>query len=327
MSRTRRYPTSPPALRSVLDPAAHESVDAFLKNLKTHIRKLNAVFSKHEAEIALLERLYYKGKNQHRAALFWQRVSEARRYGHRLQELRIPALIESLRGSFYGEQVASIGTKALKGAWSHFPSASQIAFVLSQLRTCSLLLEQVRAANLEDVLVFILALQTGAFLQLMVVLVALVSKLDRLALDAAALLAPLYRDCHRVLQRLHPADARKVRSTIAPSVQADAPAVVEPAQTTASADPVQTEALLDEDLGQSISRPGRSTAARAPSSPTAVFLDAAVSIPLAGAAAPGKSRALPEPPARHRADLIAPQTQARWSSRDCTRSYLPPPCP
>ena len=34
----------------------------------------------------MLERLYYKGKNQHRTALFWQRVAEMRKFGERVDE-------------------------------------------------------------------------------------------------------------------------------------------------------------------------------------------------------------------------------------------------
>ena len=49
----------------------------------------------------VLERLYYKGVNQHRNALFWRKVKEVRRLGKRVLEVRLGGLLDDLRYSFY----------------------------------------------------------------------------------------------------------------------------------------------------------------------------------------------------------------------------------
>ena len=79
------------------------TVDALLKQLKSCTKRLQAALASHRTEIQVLERLYYKGKNQHHTALFWQRVAEMRKFGGRLDEMQIDDVVESLRLSFWGE--------------------------------------------------------------------------------------------------------------------------------------------------------------------------------------------------------------------------------
>jgi len=98
-------PTHAPLARTSLDSSKYTSVDVFLKSLKSHTRKLNALFAQHTTELAVLERIYYLNNNQHRPALFWQRIVEARRYSRRLRSLDVPSLVDGLRRSFYGGTV------------------------------------------------------------------------------------------------------------------------------------------------------------------------------------------------------------------------------
>ena len=49
----------------------------------------------------VLERLYYKGVNQHRSALFWRKVKEVRRLGKRVLEVGLGGLLDDSRYSFY----------------------------------------------------------------------------------------------------------------------------------------------------------------------------------------------------------------------------------
>ena len=107
-ARNKRGPDPLTALmtslaRTSLDSSKHAFVDAFLKSLKLHMRKLSALLSQHTTELAVLERIYYINNNQHRAALFWKRVVEARRYSRRLKSCDVSSLANSLRGSFYGD--------------------------------------------------------------------------------------------------------------------------------------------------------------------------------------------------------------------------------
>ena len=77
--------------------------NAYLKSLKLYLCTLNALFSQHATELSVLERIYYINNNQHRPALFWQRVIEARRYSRRLRSHDVPSLVDALRRSFYGD--------------------------------------------------------------------------------------------------------------------------------------------------------------------------------------------------------------------------------
>lgn len=104
----RRGRTSPPisfSPRASLATCSHSTVDGLLKDLKAYSRRLQAALASYQDEMHVLERLYYKSKNQHRMALFFKRVSEIRRYGWRLLEVNISDYMRLLRASFYGVTV------------------------------------------------------------------------------------------------------------------------------------------------------------------------------------------------------------------------------
>ncbi|KAI0046106.1 hypothetical protein FA95DRAFT_1418065 [Auriscalpium vulgare] len=94
--------------------------------------------------------------------------------------------------------------------------------------------------------IFTLVMRSGAFLSLIVTLVALVSKLDRLVLDALAVLPPLHRDCHSLLLALHPQQSGKGKGMAMPR------AVLQPQPPEVQAHSNTT--LVDEDLGHAIER-------------------------------------------------------------------------
>jgi hypothetical protein len=106
MSRPQRVPNAPRLvhnLRSSLELSNCIFIDGALKDLKAASRRLRSACAALQDESRVLERLYYKGKNQHRSALFWRHVSEVRRYYRRLEELRLTRVVEDLRGSFFGD--------------------------------------------------------------------------------------------------------------------------------------------------------------------------------------------------------------------------------
>lgn len=102
---TLMSPTHTPLARASLDPSKYPCINVFLKSLKSHTRTLCALFAQHATELAVLERIFYLNNNQHRPALFWQRIVEARRYSRRLRSLDVPSLVDGLRRSFYGGTV------------------------------------------------------------------------------------------------------------------------------------------------------------------------------------------------------------------------------
>lgn len=90
------------APRSLLDSQIHSTVDGVLKELKSASRELQKIFASFRLELELLSRLFYKNKNQHRGGLFWRRVTEMRRFGHRLDRGQPDRLAEDIRRWFWG---------------------------------------------------------------------------------------------------------------------------------------------------------------------------------------------------------------------------------
>lgn len=88
--------------KTALNAADQSSIDSILKDLKICTRRLHTAFQSQQMELQILERLYYKGKNQHRSALFWRRIEEIRRYGLRLTRQDTHSLVEGMRMSFWG---------------------------------------------------------------------------------------------------------------------------------------------------------------------------------------------------------------------------------
>lgn len=87
--------------RSEIGTAAHGRIDAILKDLRSCSQRLAPLLSTLEDEMHILDRLYYKGCNQHRSALFWRKVEEMRRFGSRVLEVQLAELVNVLRFSFF----------------------------------------------------------------------------------------------------------------------------------------------------------------------------------------------------------------------------------
>jgi len=88
-------------LRTSVDPSLYSHVDSALKRLKLVSRRLSAVLTIWGEESRVLDRLYYKGKNQHRTSLFWRHVGEMRRFCLRVNSLDLVGTVNRLRHSFY----------------------------------------------------------------------------------------------------------------------------------------------------------------------------------------------------------------------------------
>lgn len=99
--RVLSLPACNQSRRETLPSEQHPAIDAILKQLRASSRRLRVTWVSQEDELRILERLYYKGKNQHRSALFWRRLVEVRRYGARVHETDLPSLVDKLRGSFF----------------------------------------------------------------------------------------------------------------------------------------------------------------------------------------------------------------------------------
>ncbi|KAJ6496635.1 hypothetical protein C8R47DRAFT_349028 [Mycena vitilis] len=201
--RFRTQPLTTRAAKNYLDSALHPHVDAALKQLKSCARSLQPVLSTFSDELQILHRLYYKGKNQHRTALFWRRVTEMRRYGDRVEELSLLSLVDSLRFSFFGEELQQT-SKLLKGSWTHYPDVSSVSFVLERIEGSITLVRKMHERLAHAYQSFSLAMQSGAFIQLILTLAGIASRMSSLASELSQALE-LTRDAvYRILVTLDP---------------------------------------------------------------------------------------------------------------------------
>lgn len=96
-----RLLSTSPTPKALLDTCTCTHIDLALKSLKLIARRLSTTLITFEEESRLLDRLYYKGKNQHRISLFWRHVQEMRRYCSRLNGLDLSVAVAQIRHSFY----------------------------------------------------------------------------------------------------------------------------------------------------------------------------------------------------------------------------------
>lgn len=99
--QTIYFPPSALFLKTSIDPLACAHVDLALKRLKLVSRRLSTALTAFQEESRLLERLFYKGKNQHRISLFWRNVEEIRRLCGRLMGVDFTTSVAQIRHAFY----------------------------------------------------------------------------------------------------------------------------------------------------------------------------------------------------------------------------------
>ncbi|KAG7452556.1 uncharacterized protein BT62DRAFT_1070308 [Guyanagaster necrorhizus] len=185
MSRLYRPPPTNQRPRDTLDQVLHLPVDSALKELKKCRNQFKVILATFQDEHHILERLYYKGKNQHNSALFWKRVAETRRYCSRLYELDLGKLIDDVQLSFFDANTAN-KKKALKGAWTYYPDPKFVAYMRNRLELVYNLASKTHARLTQAYRSLSLAMQSGAFIQYIVLLVAIVSRMDILTVELLA---------------------------------------------------------------------------------------------------------------------------------------------
>ncbi|KAG1731921.1 hypothetical protein EDB19DRAFT_1311922 [Suillus lakei] len=202
-ARSRPPTTTSFSQRASLENSLHSAVDSILKDLKAYSRRLQAALASYQDEMQVLERLYYRSKNQHRAALFFKRISEIRRYGWRLIEVNITEDVHLLRASFYGATIVQ-SEKLMRGSWNHVPSRSYVSFITERFKAYSGLIlkmsERVRGAYHH----FALAMQSGAFIQLIVLFAGLSSRMAILLTELGDYVRDCEAACDRVLSVIDP---------------------------------------------------------------------------------------------------------------------------
>lgn len=109
-------------------------------------------------------------------------MAEVRRYCSRLGAIRIDNVVEILRHSFFGEGAYG-NPKLAKGSWTHFPDIPSMLFTVERLSATSALVKQMHARLVDAYRFFTLTMQSGAFLQLVLTVLALVSRLGTISFE------------------------------------------------------------------------------------------------------------------------------------------------
>ncbi|KAJ6630759.1 hypothetical protein B0H10DRAFT_1982782 [Mycena sp. CBHHK59/15] len=201
--RSRPQPTPSRSAKASLDPALHSSIDAALKDLKTCARRLQPLLAALTDELQILHQLYYKGKNQHRPALFWRRTAEIRRYGDRVEELALSALVDSLRYLFFSDELQQ-SSKLFKGPWTHFPDNASVSFILERLGASLVLVQKMHERLARAYQSFALAMQSGAFIQLVLTLAAIASRMHNVVAEISEVLELTWAAVHQIHNVLDP---------------------------------------------------------------------------------------------------------------------------
>ncbi|KAI6106424.1 hypothetical protein EDD16DRAFT_1487557 [Pisolithus croceorrhizus] len=197
VERVRPTPAITCLPRSSVSIHLQKDVDVLLKELKPCMRHLRATLGSYTDELRTLERLYYKNANQHRTALFFKRILETRRYGQRLVALNISEHVDCLYASFFGlTTTLGVNQKPFKGTWTHVPTGTDMSFVLERISVACKLLDKVSEFLYVH---FTLAMQSGAFVQFIVLFSALSSRMFTLLSEALQVLRNSSRICDRLL--------------------------------------------------------------------------------------------------------------------------------
>ncbi|KAI0341705.1 hypothetical protein BDW22DRAFT_264895 [Trametopsis cervina] len=249
MAGRRVFVLAPPNIspRDSLAADKHSAVDGILKELKQCTRRLQTALASQHVDLQVLERLYYKGNNQHRTALFWRRVAEIRRLGRRLESADVHGLIESLRVSFWASQESQQNAKLLKGPWLCYPDAKTAHLVLRRLIDCHMLVRHMHDHVTKAHNHFNLELQTGAFLQFILTLTAISSRVAVLLTEIQAAVELACQTICKLSYILDPSQGLKVPSWLKLITQTTS----EPKSQPVLPVPAIT-AELDEDIGTTV---------------------------------------------------------------------------
>ncbi|KAH8117525.1 hypothetical protein DFH11DRAFT_1504506 [Phellopilus nigrolimitatus] len=224
-------------------------IDSALKQLRAVTRQLSPLEACLADELRLLERLYYKGVNQHRSALFWRRVEETRRLGKRVHEMQMQGLTDDLRYLFYCARGGRREEVHLKSAWAQVPDARFVHFTHERTRGSLELIARARERFSGAFHSFSLMMQTGAFLQLILTLTAIVSRMDALVAEMSTVLETLSATLSLLLEALGEKKA-KIKS----KNDAKRPIKSDPRSGSDVKVDFVVDEIMDEDLGSAVIR-------------------------------------------------------------------------
>ncbi|KAG0348420.1 hypothetical protein BG005_011540 [Podila minutissima] len=119
-------------------------------------------------ECAILDRMHYKNKSQHRAAGYFQRLAE---------ELDISGLMDELVRKFYSGRSLKTLT-SVKGTWDSIPYRSTVAFTMVRIIGMILLLRKLQSALHETYGAFYQLMSKTQFISLALIAIGFCSRLS-----------------------------------------------------------------------------------------------------------------------------------------------------
>jgi hypothetical protein len=127
--------------RQELDSQHYSAVDSTLKDLHRLSRRIKEVHDCLLGDLWLLQRLHYKGQNQHHAAMFWKRTQEIRRILRRVTGYSMNNLVEDLARECHGHELEK--RQLWRIAWTQLPALNFLRDCHELMSNLLLLLEKV----------------------------------------------------------------------------------------------------------------------------------------------------------------------------------------
>ncbi|KAH8833791.1 hypothetical protein DL96DRAFT_463769 [Flagelloscypha sp. PMI_526] len=158
--------------RSSLDPSCHSTIDINLKALRTTSRECRLSLRLYQHEIRVLSRVFYKNKNQHRAAQFWHRFSEILRWSKREHCITFCSVLHTIRASFWDTADTSF-----KSPWNTYPGETKLLHFKSHLSSLQRSLTQFQNSLENFYRSLKLMMQSPAFAPLILMLTASCARL------------------------------------------------------------------------------------------------------------------------------------------------------
>lgn len=200
--RKLQFPRYSSTAKEQLEQALVTSVDACLKELRKIIRKLSTTFEAHAVEVAIIQRIVYKSRNQHKNSLFWRNLTETRRMAARVEEVAIGSLIDSFRSTFYSE---ATGKSTWKNApWTQIPDKGMLQYVLNRVEALSSLYVKAIEAYQRAYRAYERFANTTSFLPLTLSLLGICARLSLLTTDLQHASVHIWENIHQLLTTFQP---------------------------------------------------------------------------------------------------------------------------
>ncbi|CAG8633651.1 5377_t:CDS:2 [Funneliformis caledonium] len=134
------------------------------------------IFQKNELwdEANILERLYYKNKNQHQRSIYFRKIVEIRRMLKRIKEMEINVLMSEFLGNFYSTKISG---KA-QNTWDQVPSQEMVVFVMNRLICVAFLMNKALGTFIDTFDTFNALLRQTEFMSFALTCLAILARLN-----------------------------------------------------------------------------------------------------------------------------------------------------